>query len=212
MATPLTIAGTSARTRLPLATLGKLTLIALLGLALCLAYLQAAIIGALIPPLAVFTVVSLLVAGLVGIGWRWTPALGALWSAFLIDGNSADVIYNFAHPNHTHQFTFTVVTLAMAVVGVAAGVSAAVQNYRGGARSTPRVPPFVLTALVALRLDNRDSEAHSFDIDELNIHAPMPAGQSVLALFKPSKSGTYTFYCSIPAHRTFMVGTLIVEP
>jgi len=29
METPLTIAGTSARTRLPLATLGKLTLIAL---------------------------------------------------------------------------------------------------------------------------------------------------------------------------------------
>jgi heme/copper-type cytochrome/quinol oxidase subunit 2 len=264
METPLIMTDKSAPTRLLPATLGKLTLIALVGLALCLAYLQAAIIGALIPPLAVFAVVSLVVAGVVGIGWRWAPALGALWSAFIIVGNSEAIAYNFAHPNNTHQFNFTVITLAVAVVGVVAGVSAAVQNYRGAERSTPRSLPVVLTALVALclgailvaaipqggasagvsaevlsglsalsvassafdqqeihakvgetialRLDNRDSEAHSFDIDELNVHAPMPARQSGLALFKPSKPGTYTFYCGIPAHRNLMVGKLIVEP
>src|SRR5262249_9884412 len=152
METPLTITGKSAPTRLPLASLGRLTLLALVGLALCLAYLQAAIIGALIPPLAVFAVISLLLAGIVGIGWRWAPALGALWSIFIIVGNSEDIIYNFAHPNNTQQFNFTVVTLAVAVAGVVARVSAAVQNYRRAERAPPRSLPFALTALVALCL------------------------------------------------------------
>jgi heme/copper-type cytochrome/quinol oxidase subunit 2 len=253
----------SARTRTPLAALGKLTLIGLVGLGLCLAYLQAAIIGMLIPPLAVFTVVSLVIAGVVGTGWRWAPALGTLWSIFIIVGNTEEITYNLAHPNNTQQFNFTVVILAVAVVGVVAGISAAVQNYRSAERSTPGVLPFALTALVALclgailvaavpqggasagvsaealsglpaltvassafdqqeihakvgetialRLDNRDSEGHSFDIDELNVHAPMPAGQNGLALFKPTRPGTYTFYCGIPAHRSFMVGKLVVE-
>jgi uncharacterized cupredoxin-like copper-binding protein len=66
---------------------------------------------------------------------------------------------------------------------------------------------------VALRLDNRDAERHYFDIDELNVHVAMPAGTPALALFRPSKPGTYTFYCRVPGHREAgMVGTLIVEP
>ena len=264
METPLIMARTSART--PLAALGKLTLVALVGLALCLAYLQAAIIGMLIPPLAVFTVISLLVAGIVATGWRWAPALGTLWSIFLIAGNNQEFSYNLAHPSNTQEFNFSVVILAVAVVGALAGISAVAQNYRGAERSTPRVLPFALTALVALcvgailvaaipqggasagvsaevlsglpaltvassafdqqeirakvgetialRLDNRDGEAHSFDIDELNIHAPMPAGQSGLALFKPTKPGTYTFYCTPHYNKETgegMRGTLIVE-
>src|SRR5205085_6508403 len=47
--------------------------------------------------------------------------------------------------------------------------------------------------IVALRLENTDGASHSFDVDELNIHALMPGGKSSLALFKPSKPGTYTF-------------------
>lgn len=66
---------------------------------------------------------------------------------------------------------------------------------------------------VALRLDNRDAERHYFDIDELDIHVPMPAGTSAVALFRPTKPGTYTYYCQVPGHREAgMVGTLIVEP
>src|SRR5262245_17712936 len=101
--TQLNMVGKSARTRLPLASLGRLTLLALVGLALCLAYLQAAIIGTLIPPLAVFAAISLLMAGIVGFGWRWAPALGALWSIFIIVGNSEGIFYNFAHPNNAQQ-------------------------------------------------------------------------------------------------------------
>ncbi len=66
---------------------------------------------------------------------------------------------------------------------------------------------------VALRLDNRDPTGHSFDIDELSIHAPMTPGKSGLALFKPTQAGTYTFYCGVPGHREGgMVGRLVVEP
>jgi nitrite reductase (NO-forming) len=66
---------------------------------------------------------------------------------------------------------------------------------------------------VALRLDNTHTAPHSFDIDELNIHVPIPAGDSSLALFKPATPGTYTYYCSVPGHRELgMEGTLVVEP
>jgi plastocyanin len=47
------------------------------------------------------------------------------------------------------------------------------------------------------------------------VHVLMPPGKSNLALFTPTKPGTYTFYCqphADKAARTGMVGTLIVEP
>jgi plastocyanin len=67
--------------------------------------------------------------------------------------------------------------------------------------------------LIALRLDNPHGILHSLDIDELNVHVPMPPGQSAIALFQPAEPGVYTFYCDIPGHREAgMVGTLIVEP
>jgi plastocyanin len=67
--------------------------------------------------------------------------------------------------------------------------------------------------IVALRLNIQHDVPHSLDIDELNVHASMPVGQSELALFTPAKPGTYTFYCSLPGHRAAgMQGTLIVEP
>ncbi|HMQ35620.1 MAG TPA: cupredoxin domain-containing protein [Chloroflexaceae bacterium] len=67
---------------------------------------------------------------------------------------------------------------------------------------------------VALRLENADPEPHSFDIDELGVHAPMPVGETGLALFQPTEPGTYTFYCAPhydKASGEGMKGTLIVE-
>src|SRR5262249_54757471 len=68
---------------------------------------------------------------------------------------------------------------------------------------------------VALRLNNPDGQGHSFDVDELNVHAAMPSGKSSLALFIPTKLGTYTFYCALHYNRKTgqgMKGTLIVAP
>ena len=68
---------------------------------------------------------------------------------------------------------------------------------------------------MALRLETADGQGHSFDVDGLNVHAPMPSGKPGLALFTPSKPGTYTFYCALhydKASGQGMKGTLIVAP
>jgi heme/copper-type cytochrome/quinol oxidase subunit 2 len=65
---------------------------------------------------------------------------------------------------------------------------------------------------MVLRLDNRDTTAHSFDVDELDVHVPMQPSRSVLAVFRPTQPGAYTFYCTIPGHRDQMHGMLVVEP
>jgi hypothetical protein len=41
---------------------------------------------------------------------------------------------------------------------------------------------------VALRLDNQDTNAHSFDIDEFAVHTLLPPGATSLALFTASRS------------------------
>lgn len=67
---------------------------------------------------------------------------------------------------------------------------------------------------IALHFVNAGRAPHSFDIDELDIHAPIePAGQGV-AVFTPTKPGTYTFYCYLhtdPVTHRGMEGRLIVE-
>jgi plastocyanin len=68
---------------------------------------------------------------------------------------------------------------------------------------------------VVLRLENADTSTHYLDIDELGVHATIPAGKSNIALFKPTQPGTYTFYCHPHADKaagTGMVGTLVVAP
>ena len=67
---------------------------------------------------------------------------------------------------------------------------------------------------VALRLENGDSEGHSFDIDQFGVHAAISPGAASLALFKPTQPGTYTFYCAPHYDKATgqgMQGTLIVE-
>lgn len=66
----------------------------------------------------------------------------------------------------------------------------------------------------AIRLENKDQEVHFFDVDELNVHAPVMPGEEGLALFKPTEPGTYTFYCAPHYDKKTgygMKGTLIVE-
>ena len=72
---------------------------------------------------------------------------------------------------------------------------------------------FAVALAVALRLENSDTQRHSFDIDAFDVHVTMPINAPALALFTPNAPGTYTFYCRIPGHtEAGMVGTLIVEP
>jgi plastocyanin len=69
--------------------------------------------------------------------------------------------------------------------------------------------------LAAFRLENPTAAGHSFDVDELSVHIPMPSGSHSLALFSADKPGTYTFYCAPHYDKGSgqgMHGTLIVEP
>ncbi len=67
---------------------------------------------------------------------------------------------------------------------------------------------------LALRLENADPEAHSFEIDELNVHARIPVGQTGVTIFKAPQPGTYIFYCKPHYDKATgegMQGRLIVE-
>src|SRR3954467_8530529 len=114
MDVPMTVTRNRART--PLAALGKLTVLGVVGIGLALIYLQVAMIGMIIPPLAVFAVISFVVAGMVGVGWRWAPLLGPLWSVFIIAGNSTEITYNLRHATEVRGFAFTLFLLAMALI------------------------------------------------------------------------------------------------
>jgi heme/copper-type cytochrome/quinol oxidase subunit 2 len=256
------------RVRKPLAMLGKLTTGALVGLGIVFGYAQI-VFGEFDPMLTGVAAAMLIVAGVVAVGWRWAPALGALL-ALAIGGGLlvpaiGEIVFSLTHPTDS-MFILMILLLSLLALTIAAGVGATVQNYRSAERRTPRGLPTALTALagliagavlisviakptdavgvtpevlaglpsvtleaynkgevrvkagemVALRLENADGASHSFDVDELNVHALMPGGKSSLALFKPTKPGAYTFYCGIPGHYDKatgegMHGTLIVE-
>lgn len=57
---------------------------------------------------------------------------------------------------------------------------------------------------------NHDSFAHSFDIDSLGIHVPVPANSSTLVAVTPKQAGDLKFYCAIPGHDATMHGVVQV--
>lgn len=52
---------------------------------------------------------------------------------------------------------------------------------------------------------------HTFNIDELDLHAEISSGK-VLTITAPASPGRYSYYCNIGPHRTLgMEGVLVVE-
>ena len=279
MDSPLVVTSTDTRPagRQPLRALSKWSVATLAALVLMLIWLQVAVVRGFFPPLALILGLPALVVAIpiVAARWRWAPLLAAIYWILVIVMNMKVIPYDITHPEFFNTFAFTVIILALTVVGIVAGVGATIQNYRApapletdtdrwhaphwfptllwslaalcagallvgaiprtsAASATTGVSPEALAALpelamenlhfnqqelrvkagqiVALRLENRDDRDHSFDIDEFNVHVPIGLGKAGLALFTPDKPGTYTFYCSVPGHRSTMTGTLIVEP
>jgi plastocyanin len=243
--------------------LGRLSALALVGIALAIGYILLAFFG-FAPMPAAIAGVCLLVAGLIFTGWRWTPALGLLPALPVLALFVPMALGDSGSP----LFPVGLVLALCGVLAIGLGLAATVQNYARPAadRGLPRWAPLVITLLVgaavgaqllallprpevaagvspevlaslpgvtganfefaeqeirvragetvALRLQNSDPEYHQFDIDELNVHAPMPVGETGLALFRPTEPGTYTFYCAPhydKASGEGMKGTLIVD-
>ncbi len=163
-------------------------------------------------------------------------ALIVLLLTVLVMGTSAGIgatVQNYRHAasdRRTPRGLGTgLIFLAGLLVGTLAVAAAPQSSDAGGVSSEalaslPAVTPENFTPgkeikvkageLVALRLENSDGVGHTFDIDELGVHAPMPNGKTGLALFRPTKPGTYTFYC-VPHYNKAtgegMQGKLIVE-
>jgi len=142
--------------RTPLAPLGTLTLAALLGNALAylvqlsFLFLTAGLVGPP-TPILIIVVLTLLVAGAVATGWRWTPLLGAF--VVLVTSTLSltvpPVIYALTHPGNVVTFSLWVTLLASALVASVSGVGATIQNYRDGAHER-RAPGFLGKALSGL--------------------------------------------------------------
>jgi hypothetical protein len=66
--------------------------------------------------------------------------------------------------------------------------------------------------VLGMFVENRDSFAHSFDVDALNLHVQIPANSTVALSIKPTGAGPLEFYCAIPGHKEAgMAGTIDVR-
>lgn len=143
-----TLAPGTARHRLD--TLSRLTIAALIGLALSLVFFQVLLMRAFDPPLSVFAALMLLAALLVRTPRRWAPLVGALLAALVVVGNSRVVLYDLTHPETGLNFRFMVVAVALSLVGCVGGLGASIQRFRGSTTATPRGWGVALAALVGL--------------------------------------------------------------
>ena len=145
---------TRAITRQSLATLGKLTVGALVGSAILCSVLTL-LIGADGIGLLVVAAVLLLGAVLVATGIRWTPLLGTLLGAglLIVFFNVPYVPYHLANPKEEFGF-FVVIVLIVAclVVALGTGIGAAVQNYHEQERQAPRWLTSALTGVLGVVL------------------------------------------------------------
>lgn len=154
--------------------------------------------------------------------------------AIAVVGGVAATAQNYLRPAGERALPLWALAFTALVVGAVGGAEALARSPRPAPAASVSSPMLaalpVLTGqnfefaqteirvrageMVALRLENLDPEYHQFDIDEFEIHAPMPVGQTGLALFRPTEPGVYTFYCAPhydKASGEGMKGTLIVE-
>jgi plastocyanin len=145
-------------TRRPLATLGHLTIAALIGSALSFAILLLTIFlatSAFILPLFIVAVSLIVVAGVVASSVRWTPLLGALSGLGTMIGGvftQQYFVYHLTHPAEVGPFLLCLLVCVFSLIAIYAGIGATVQNYRNAVRQTPRWLPSLLAALGGLVL------------------------------------------------------------
>ena len=129
--------------RRPLSTAGKVTVAALV-INTCAEILPLFVVllseGRLSVPLLVISVIDLLMIGLAVSGIRWAPLLAGLvvLVASLLTLSQPANSYALLHPAaDVARFVVQAILLVSAVVAIAAGIAATVQNYRLTERLAP---------------------------------------------------------------------------
>src|SRR5687768_9759031 len=117
--------------RKPLSVLARWTLAALLIGTLLLVYMQVFLVRSFMPPIALmFGVPALIFAALIVIiRRRWAPLLGTLYWVLFLAATAPYMTHDLGHPEFFPSFTYSVMVLATALVGIVAGIGAAMQNY-----------------------------------------------------------------------------------
>jgi plastocyanin len=123
------------------------------------------VLSLLIGQMALFisAAVVLLLSGLVATGIRWTPVLVSLLGGFFLYvylAKDSFTLYHLSHPKDTLSnpwisfvlFVFTLLLLWCAMMAVAAGMAALIQNYVRRERQTPRWLTAGLSGAVGLLL------------------------------------------------------------
>jgi plastocyanin len=83
-------------------------------------------------------IISLVVAGIVALRFRWAPAVGALFCALQLVEGYMFLGSMLTEPDSAATFAFAAIFFAITIVGLVAGIGATVQNYRA-LRSRPFV-------------------------------------------------------------------------
>ncbi len=162
-------------------------------------------------------------------GWMVVRVMISLIGAI---AGVAATVQNYRHSANRHTprwFAFSLV--AMAALSMGAILVAAIPQHTSAVGVSPDIRTTVPTItlndfsggtvrvksgeVVAVQLDALGVAGHTFDVDALNIHMPMPGNEVGLAVFTAPQPGTYTFFCA-PHYNTAtgegMHGTLVVEP
>lgn len=121
MDTPLTANQTKKQMRLP--ALRVVIIAGLVGNVVAFSVLQALILRALIPELAIILALTLVIAGVCATRWRWAPHLVVLWAVLSVVPGLEPYWYDLTHPAETGTFIADMIGLASLFVGVVASIA-----------------------------------------------------------------------------------------
>jgi hypothetical protein len=140
----------------PLTSLGRMTALALLGIALTYLFLVVYIwwtSDTVVLPALAFVIVAVITAGIVAADLRWAPVLGALVALALAAITLAAPLASAAllHPaTNPLRFSGLVIVLACALTAIGAGAVATIQIASGGIQHAPHWLGLGLTGLAGM--------------------------------------------------------------
>ena len=127
MSTPMTATRIKRLSRLP--ALRKTVIIALIARVVAAIYGQVVVLHTLIPPLAVISVLSLVVAGVCATRWRWSSLLAAAWAVVAFIPGIPAYANNLSHPAVRGVFNEAVVgEILLPLVVIVAGIAATLRR------------------------------------------------------------------------------------